>query len=91
MTEPTLNEKAATLRAYILADTLQRAARWACFVAIVCGLIAPLVWRALRDAGLACAAAVALLTLALAWHVKPQGRSARARAREIERRYGPPV
>lgn len=87
MTEPTLNEKRATLRAYILADRVTRAVRWAAFLAIVRGLVLPLAWGALRHAGIVCGFAVLALCLALCWHVKPQGRSAAARCREMEARY----
>lgn len=87
MAEPTISEKLQILRAHILADTIARAVRWACFLAIVCGLVLPLAWGAVRHAGIVCGLAVLGLCLALCWHVKPQGRSARAQVREIERRY----
>ena len=89
MTEPTLNEKAQILRAYILADRVARAVRWLCFAAIVCGLALPLAWGAFRAHGVASGLVVLALVLALCWHVKPEGRSLRAQAREIEARFKP--
>jgi hypothetical protein len=89
MTEPSLTEKAATVRANILADTMARAVRWLCFVAIVGGLAAPLAWGAMRERGIVPGLVVMALCVALAWHVKPQGRSAAAQCRELEARYKP--
>ena len=87
MTEPTLNEKAQILRAGILADSMTRAVRWCAFAAIVAGLALPLAWEAFRAHGVASGLVVLALVLALCWHVKPQGRSAAAQAREIAARY----
>lgn len=87
MTEPTLDEKAKALRAHILADAIVRAVRWLCFAAIVCGLAGPLAFDAWRAAGAIPGLVVFALCVALAWSVKPQGRSAAAQAREIETRY----
>lgn len=89
MAEPTISEKLQILRANIFADTIARGVRWACFLAIVCGLVLPLAWGALRAHGIVSGLAVLALCLALCWHVKPQGRSARAQAREIEARFKP--
>ena len=87
MTEPTLNEKAQILRAGILADSITRAFRWCAFAAIVCAGALPLAWGAFRAHGLISGLVVLVLVLALCWHVKPQGRSAAAQAREIAARY----
>lgn len=87
MTEPSLREKRETLRANILADSVARAVRWIAFAAIVCGLVLPLAWGALRAHGFVSGAVVLALCLALCWHVKPQGRSAAAQARDIAARY----
>ena len=89
MAEPTISEKLQILRAHILADTIARGVRWACFLAIVCGLVLPLAWGALRAHGIVPGLAVLALCLALCWHVKPHGRSLRAQAREIEARFKP--
>lgn len=87
MTKPDLNEKRETLRAYIAADAIVRAVQWVCFAAIVCGIAGPLAWGAFRAHGIASGLVVLALVLALCWHVKPQGRSAAAQAREIAARY----
>lgn len=87
MAKPSLAENRAILRAGIFADTLARAVRWCCFAAIVCGGALPLAWGAFRAHGLVPGAVVLALVLALCWHVKPQGRSVRAQAREIEARF----
>ena len=89
MTEPSLQEKRETLRANILADSMACAVRWIAFAAIVCGLVLPLAWGALRAHGLLPALVVLALCLALCWHVKPHGRSLAAQAREIEARFKP--
>ena len=87
--KPGLTEKREILRAGILADTLARAVRWLCFAAIVCAGALPLAWGAFRAHGIVSGLAVLALVLALCWHVKPQGRSAAAQAREIEARFKP--
>lgn len=87
MAEPSNNEKAATVRAHILADAIVRAVQWLCFAAIVCGIAGPLAYDAWREAGAMSGLAVFALCVALAWSVKPQGRSAAAQAREIAARY----
>ena len=89
MTEPTLNEKAQILRAGILADRIERGARWLCFAAIACAGALPLAWGAFRAHGIVSGLAVLALVLALCWHVKPHGRSLAAQAREIEARFKP--
>lgn len=87
MAEATIHEKAQTVRANILADTIARAVRWVCFAGIVAGIAAPLAWNACKSAGFVPGLAVFALCVALAWHVKPQGRSAAAQCREIAARY----
>lgn len=89
MSEPSLAEKVQTLRANIFADSVTRAVRWCCFAAIVCTGVLPLAWGAFRAHGLVSGLIVLALVLALCWHVKPEGRSLRAQAREIEARYKP--
>lgn len=89
MPKQTLDEKRETVRAGILADSVARAVRWCCFAAIVCAGALPLAWGAFRAHGLTSGLAVLALVLALCWHVKPQGRSLRAQAREIEARFKP--
>lgn len=87
--KPDLAEKREALRAGILADRIERGARWLCFAAIVCAGALPLAWGAFRAHGIASGLAVLALLLALCWHVKPQGRSLRAQCREIEARFKP--
>lgn len=87
MSELSIHEKAQTLRARILADSIARAVRWVCFTGIVCGIAAPLAWNACREAGFIPGLVVLALCVSLAWHVKPQGRSAAAQCREIAARY----
>lgn len=89
MTEQTHAEKAQALRANILADTITRAVQWLLFLGIVLGMVAPLAWAALRNAGVAAALVVLALGVACAWHVKPHGRSAAAQCAEIEARFKP--
>lgn len=89
MTRPTLAESREILRANIFADTIMRGGRWVCFLATACGLVLPLAWGALRAHGIVSGLAVLALCLALCWHIKPQGRSAAAQAREIEARFKP--
>lgn len=89
MKKPDLNEQAQTIRANVFADALVRAVQWLCFAAIVCGLIVPLAWLAYRSAGVLVGLVVLALALAMAWHVKPSGRSYGARVREIEREHYP--
>lgn len=87
MTEASLIEKRETLRRNIFADAALRAVQWACFVVIVCGLALPLAWGALRASGFVPAVVVLALCVGLAWGVKPQGRSAWAQCRDIEKRF----
>lgn len=89
MAELSTREKAETVRARILADRIARGAQWSLFVAIVCGLAAPLAIEAWRERGaLACLVTFALC-VGLAWQVKPHGRSYAAQAREIDRAVYP--
>lgn len=88
--EPSPAEKLRIVRAGILADRIARAVRWAAFAAVACAGALPLAWRALREHGAASGFAVLALTLALAWHVKPHGRSLAAQCRDIDARHGPP-
>jgi len=76
-----------TLRVRILADRASRIVRWGCFIGINAGLVAPLAWAAFVAHGLIPALAVAILCVALSWHVKPAGASLGAQAREIEARF----
>ena len=87
--KPDLAEKREALRAGILADRIERGARWLCFVATVCAGALPLAWRAFQAHGLISGLVVLALVLALCWHVKPHGRSLAAQAREIEARFKP--
>ena len=80
-------ETAATIRANILADRVQRAAAWLAWLAIMGGIVAPLVCNAWRERGFIAAAVVCALCGALAWHVKPAGRSYAAQCRDIDARY----
>ena len=89
MTELSIHEKARTVRANILADSIARAVQWLCFAAIVFAFVLPLAWGAMRAHGIVPGLAVMALCLALAWHVKPQGRSAAAQCRDLEARYKP--
>lgn len=76
-----------TLRVRILADRVARLVRWVCFLAILAGLVLPLVVAAWRANGAISGLAVGALCVALAWSVKPQGASLGAQAREIDARY----
>ena len=87
--KPGLAEKREILRAGILADRIERGARWLCFAAIVCAGALPLAWGAFRAHGLISGLVVLALVLALCWHVKPEGRSLRAQVQEIEARFKP--
>lgn len=84
MTEPALNEKLRILRAGILADSVTRATAWCAWLAIMGALVVPLAIRAWRERGAAAGFAVFILCAALAWHVKPRGRSLAAQCRNIE-------
>lgn len=84
-----MNEELRTIRANIFADAVVRGVRWICFAGIVCGLVLPLAWHALKSAGALVGLVVLALALALVWHVKPQGASYGRQCREIEARYPP--
>jgi hypothetical protein len=85
--EQTTREKLKIIRANILADAIVRAVRWACFTAIVCGIAAPLAFDAWQANGIAAGLAVLALCVAMAWGVKPTGRSYGAQCRDVDERH----
>ena len=89
MKKPALDEMEKTISANIAADTLARLVRWACWLAIMGGLVAPLAWHAFRTSGALVGLVVLALCVLLCNGVKPSGPSYGARVRAIEREHWP--
>lgn len=89
MKTPRPEDSGAIIAANILADRVQRAAAWLAWLGIMGGLVAPLAWNACRERGIVAGLVVLALCAALAWHVKPAGRSYAAQCRDIDARYPP--
>lgn len=87
MKTPRPEESGAIIAANILADRVQRAAAWCAWLAIMAGLVVPLAWNAWRERGIVAGLVVLALCAALAWHVKPAGRSYAAQCRDIDARF----
>lgn len=87
MKTPRAEESGAIIRANILADRVQRAAAWLVWCGIMAGLVVPLAFNAWRERGMVAGLVVLFLCAALAWHVKPAGRSYAAQCRDIDARF----
>lgn len=87
MPKPNVAAMRQSLRAHILADAIARGIRWVLWLALVLGIVAPLVVAAWQEVGALSALIIAGLLLGCCAHVMPQGRSVGARVREIAREY----